>query len=351
MFSKALLDRPIAKVPKALERIAIAKERIQLILDRETVAHEKTLEQKIADQGPAGRRVDPHLISQAIFDLRELRRLALHHHPATGDKPWYSNLATSGEAVQARLAELAPLYDTISNVLSNVIGDALEVATFQALSTTSIASPRYHFDGHYFLDKPKKGGRFQQRKCANNIREKTTTKQPDFFLFGHDSGPLCIECKNYREWLYPQKTYIKHHILRCYELDVVPLFVVRRIHYSTITNFFEPAGIIAHESYHQYFPSDQHEIAERARFKGSLGFTDIMATEEPHKRTMHFFSELLPRVAAPMAKKWFLHRQALVDYANDEINLAQLYTAIGSRAGGKWVEQPEEPEPENPYDE
>jgi hypothetical protein len=34
-----------------------------------------------------------------------------------------------------------------------------------------------------------------------------------------------------------------------------------------------------------------------------------------------------------MARKWSAYRQALVDYANEEIDLAALYTAIDSPAG------------------
>lgn len=105
-FSQKVLDNPQAKNAHALERIALAKRRIQDILDRETVAHQRTLEQKIADQGPSHMRVDPHLIGLAIQDLLELNRLAAHHHhAATAQKPWYANPATSAPAVAKRLAE------------------------------------------------------------------------------------------------------------------------------------------------------------------------------------------------------------------------------------------------------
>jgi hypothetical protein len=59
-FYKILLAHPDAKNAEALQRIAIAKRRIQSILDRETVAHQKTLEQKIAEQGPRDLRVEPN---------------------------------------------------------------------------------------------------------------------------------------------------------------------------------------------------------------------------------------------------------------------------------------------------
>lgn len=88
MFSPWLLRHRIARHPAALERIALAKTRVLSILDRETVAHEKTLKQKISDQGPTAQRVDPHLVSLAIDDMRELNRVAVHRHAATGQPPW-----------------------------------------------------------------------------------------------------------------------------------------------------------------------------------------------------------------------------------------------------------------------
>ncbi|MCW1844218.1 hypothetical protein [Prosthecomicrobium hirschii] len=347
MFSPWLLRHRIARHSAALGRIALAKARILSILDREIVAHEKTLEQKIADQGPTDKRVDPHLISLAIDDMRELRRIAVHHHQKTNDTPWYANIGTSANLVQDKLNVIAPIYNTISNTLSNVIGDALEVVTFRALNATREVFPRYHFDGFFYLDRPKnRYGRFEQRKAPMELHGRVTNKQPDFLLHGHDAGTLCIECKNLREWLYPQKPLIKHHIIRCDELNAIPVLIYRRIHYSTITNFFLPAGIIAHESIHQYFPSDQLEIVMEAKNKRKLGFTDLLATEHPHPRTERFFIENLPRIVETMADKWRNNRRHLVDYANDRINLAQLYNAIGSKAGGNWVDRENDDPPE-----
>ena len=229
MLSQWLSNHRIAASPAALERIAIAKSRILSILDRETVAHEKTLEQKISDQGPFGQRVDPHLVSLAIKDMIELNRLAVHRHQTTRNISWYANIGTPAPDVVIRLNALAPLYDYVSNTLSNVIGDALEIATFQALKAAREATPRYHFDGYYYLNRPKNShGRFEQRKAPKELHGQITQLQPDFLQYGHEAGPLCIECKNYREWLYPRKDYIKHHILRCHQLDALPVLIVRR---------------------------------------------------------------------------------------------------------------------------
>jgi hypothetical protein len=84
-FSAELLAHPHAQSEAALDRITIAKKRIQSILDRETVAHQKTLEQKISEQGPTQQRVDPHLVGLAILDLLNLNRLREHNHPGSGN--------------------------------------------------------------------------------------------------------------------------------------------------------------------------------------------------------------------------------------------------------------------------
>ena len=339
MFSNWLLGHRAAKNPAILERIAVAKQRILSVLDRDLVAHERTLEQKISDQGPKARRVDPHLITLAIEDMKQLNRLSVNHHNSTSSMPWYSNIGTDKSQINEKLNDIAPLYLAISQRMSDKVGDALEVITYRALEEARKIMPRYHFDGSFLLDQPKTtAGRFVAKKCATLLHGKSTSRQPDFLQHGHDIGTVCIECKNRREWLYPQSDLIKHHILRCDELDVVPVFIFRRIHYSTITNFFFPAGIIAHESLYQYYPSDEIEIVAKAKHKRSLGFSDLTATEEPDQRTVKFFIEDLPKIVNPMATKWRTNRQALVDYANGRMNLSQLYNVIGSRGGKRWTD-------------
>jgi hypothetical protein len=136
--------------------------------------------------------------------------------------------------------------------------------------------------------------------------------------------------------LYPRSGILKELIIKATDLNAIPVLIHRRIHYSTITNFLKPAGIIAHESYYQYYPADKAALAADAKNPRLLGFTDVTASEEPHPRTGRFISDTLPKVSASMADVWNRNKQALRDYADGEINLAQLYTAIGSRAGGKW---------------
>ena len=179
-------------------------------------------------------------------------------------------------------------------------------------------------------------GRFRKLQPPKHIGGRSSGSEADFFQFGHTFGPLCVECKNLSEWLYPHHHAVRELILKADDFGAIPVLVARRIHYTTRTNFLEPAGIIAHESYFQYYPSDKSELAAAARHKRSLGFTDVIATEEPHPRTLHFFTTILPKITEKMSTRWLANRSALVAYADNQINLAELYTAIGSPAGGKW---------------
>lgn len=337
-FSPALLQKDEARNPAALTRIALAKRRIQSILDREIVAHRRTLEQKIADQGPSHQRVDPHLVGHAIFDLLELKRLKEHLHTATAVQPWYANPGTPDQSVADRLHNLAPLYANITGGgFGNLTGDALEIIVGKCLEQVYTNDRKYAYLGHFHLNEPKNAhGRYRKTQPPRGVGPHHTSKEADFLQFGHAAGPLCIECKNYRAWLYPNDGIIRDLIIKADDLHAMPLLVYRRLHYTTVTNLLAPAGIIAHESYFQYFPAAQTKLAEEAKHKRSLGFTDILASETPHPRTVKFFTTILPRIVDIMANRWRANRSALVDYAAGEINLAQLYTAIDSPAGGKW---------------
>jgi hypothetical protein len=344
-FSEKLLRHPEAKNPAALARIGLAKQRIQSILDREVVAGQKTLEQKISDQGPKDQRVDPHLVGLAIMDLEETNRLQTHR---AGGTSWYANPGRAETQCLAKLEQLLPIYTaTHGGGFGNLIGDALELIVYKALERQYVEKPRFAYQGHFDLTIIKNAqGRYFKTQPPKSIGRHSTIKEADFLLFGYDAGALCIECKNYREWLYPSHEIIKELIIKATDLNAIPVLIYRRIHYTTIANFLRPAGIIAHESYYQYYPADKTALAADVKNRRLLGFTDVTANEEPHPRTTKFIFETLPKIVDHMAETWNKNKGKLREYADDEINLAQLYTAIDSPAGGKWRELPDEPDPD-----
>ena len=291
--------------------------------------------------GTADQREDPHLVGLAISDLLQQNRLTAHRHESTGRLAWYTNPGTADAVVAPRLALIAPLYARVSgDGFGNLTGDALEIVVWKCLDAVYAENRRYPYQGHFDIHPPKnEHGRYRRTQPAKSLNGKNSVGEADFLQFGFDAGPLCIECKNYREWLYPHHPVIKELIIKAAEIDAIPVMIARRLHYTTRSNFLEPAGIIAHESLFQYYPIEHADLAERVKNARLLGFTDVTASEEPHPRTQRFFNELLPRVVDHMAKRWFANRTELVAYARGDINLAQLYTEIDSPAGGKWDDQ------------
>lgn len=343
-FSQWLMSHPQLRSFKpddpVLARIDLGRRRIQSVLDRDIICHRRTLEQKISDQGPREQRVDPQLLGFAIEDLLQLNRLKEEQHPIDQRARWFTNIGTKPDIYQPKLDTLAALYQTVSGgSFGNLIGDALEVAVFRSIESLRAARPGIDFNGHFYLDQPKNSqGRFLKVQPPRFHGGRATKKEADFLIYGFAPGPLCVECKNFREWFYPTEGAFKQLIIKASDLGAIPVIIARRIHYTAITNLLEPSGIIAHESYYQYYPSDQHELAASVRDKRSLGFSDILASEEPHARTVRFFVEHLPSIVDRMAERWQQHLPVLVDYANDRLNLAQLYNAIGCRAAGNWQE-------------
>ena len=332
-LSAQLLAHPALQgSPRAIERVNTALRRLPNVLDTQIVAHQKTLEQKISEQGPRTQRVDPHLLGLAIRELSQQRRIVTRHEHEETNTHWFANARVEQAEVADRLKSLAPLYASVSQgEFRNKIGDALEIATQNAIHRLQERSSRYSFSGYFDLSAPlNRQGRVPKTEPPDNISGHKSAKLADFHLHGFDAGPLCIECKNYREWIYPASTILSDLIEKSIGLGATPLLIARRVHYSTISNLLSPAGILVHESYQQYYPPESAELAIQVREKRLLGFTDVTASYEPAPRTVRFFTTELPRLVDGAAKRFASNRAALSDFVAGDISLARLYTAIGS---------------------
>ena len=181
--SQWLQNHPSAKNPAALARIEIAMARLPNILERQLVCCQKTLEQKISDQGPNGQRVDPHLLGIAIKELAVHRGIiTAHNHQATGTTSWYANSRASITDIKNRLNDLAPLYDQVSNgTFPNLVGDALEVVVQESLISLNQQNPAFNFLGAMQTLLPKnKHGRFNKIEPPNVISGHASVKDSRF---------------------------------------------------------------------------------------------------------------------------------------------------------------------------
>jgi hypothetical protein len=333
-LSRRLAAHPDMQNSAALARVRVAMKRLPNVLETQVVANQKTLEMKISEQGPRTQRVDPHLLGLAIRQLTEERRIVNRYdHPAVKTS-WLANARTEEKVVREHLDVIAPIYAAVSaGTFKNRIGDALEIVTQRAIEQLRGGDARYSFSGYFDLSAPlNKEGRIPKIEPPHAISGNHAEKLADFHLHGFVSGPVCVECKNYREWVYPSSTIVAELIEKALGLDATPLLVARSVHYTTVAHLLAPAGILVHETYHQYYPEDEIVIATKVADKRLLGFTDVRATYSPAPRTRIFFSKELPSIVDEAAKRFRRNRNALSQFVDRKISLADLYRAISSPA-------------------
>jgi hypothetical protein len=297
---------------------------------------------KLCDAGPIEQRVEPIHVSLAVRELVQHRHFIRQcSHPAAGSTPWYTPARTSRDETARKLELLAELYrQTTSGGIQNVVGQALELVILETLREMTDALPGSAFFGDIDQTSFTNTGRyrvFKKSEPPSQVSGKTSKKVGDFHVVLPDAGLLLIECKNMREWLYPHSGEIKETIIKAAELQIPPILVTRKLPYITREILCRPAGIITHESYYQYYPSDvaAHcpvdpysltSIIERAKQKDLLGYADIRQQAQP--RTRKFFLQDLPGIAPEMVKHFKRNIPALLAFAHNEINLEQLRSKL-----------------------
>lgn len=343
-WSDWLRKHPEAQTTAARERLAIALARLPNVLERQGVACIRTLEMKISDGGPIEQRAEPHFITIALRELVDQRGFVRQHtHVATGDTPWYAPSRSPQGDVDAKLDLLATLYQqTTVGGIKNIIGQALEKVVLDVLKEMEERIQGCGFQGHIDPVEIIDLGEyriFKKYDPPSQYSGKTSKKRGDFYLILPGVGTLLIECKNFREWLYPQHGEIKSTIIKAAELGLPPVLVARKLPYVTREVLCRPAGIITHESYYQYYPSDLAayrpadpaglaSIIEQAKRKELLGYADIRQKADP--RTRKFFMQDLPVIAPEMGARFKRNIPVLLDFARNNIGLDELRRKLRS---------------------
>jgi hypothetical protein len=144
---------------------------------------------------------------------------------------------------------------------------------------------------------------------------------------------LGIECKNLREWLYPDRLEVRETIRKCLQLDVVSVIIARRIPYVTF-RLLSPCGVIVHQTYNQFFPESYRELADRARHKLNLGYHDIRVGNAPEPRLLKFIGKNLFTVAASAGPKFEAYKDLLSDFVYDDTSYAGFAARVRRREAG-----------------
>jgi hypothetical protein len=298
----------------------------------------RTLEMKISDAGPYGQRIDPHILTDAREDLRREGRLS--NLPGVAGK-WYYLTDTPLPVAQKRHAEMAPIQEAYSKKnFNNRLGQTLEIATFRALDATELP-----FFGRFTnLDAHDDGTLYTKEEPPNYINHRRSIPDDRRLDFIVNAGGdwAGIECKNIREWVYPDRKEIKDLLDKCLYMNCVPVLISRRIHPST---FFvlNKCGLIIHQNYNQLLPEADSELAEKAKDKKLLGYSDLKLGNEPDARLTRFIGTNLPPLLPEMRERFNKYADLLQAYARDGMAYAEFAARVrrrynGTNEDGDWDE-------------
>jgi hypothetical protein len=321
--------RTAPATPKELQRIELAKKRIRSILTRHTIASHRTLEQKIADAGPSNQRINPHVLSNALYDLGKTGEV-LERQEANGC--WLYLSTAPSALVQSRFADQLALWNlTQDGRLTLRIGQTLEIAVYRAM----LPQRCYKFLGAY-LDLHEHDDKTLYRKeeppaalDGNSLGD----RRFDFVLATSIAGWVGVEVKNKREWMYPGNKDIRDLLAKALTVDAVPVLIARRIPFVTF-RLLSPCGLIIHQTYNQLYPWSEMDLAAKLREKTLLGYHDIRVGNDPDERLKKFLVTNLPKILPAARSRFEGHRDLLEAYARGNMPYKEFAARIRRRQKG-----------------
>ncbi|MEY2605693.1 MAG: hypothetical protein QOH31_3509, partial [Verrucomicrobiota bacterium] len=220
---------------------------------------------------------------------------------ATGN--WFALPQAGTALLKERLADQArTIKELTKRSISQRIGQTLEIATYKALLTLENVT----FLGR-FKDLDEHGDQeiYKKEEPPQHLgsHQLEGDERLDFLVLASSGNWLGLECKNIREWLYPDREEVRETISKCLQLNCVPVIIARRIPYVTF-RLLRPCGVIIHQTYNQLFPSSEQNLADRARHKLNLGYHDIRLGNAPDARLLKFIGQNLLAVAEDAASRF-----------------------------------------------
>lgn len=313
------------------ERRLLGEKRLCNILQRQIAANARTLEQKISDAGPTNQRIDPHILTESRSSLQRRNTiLALQK----GGIPWYHLATTDPLTVNERVSELVSLHSqTQQRQFVTLLGQTLEIAVFRALLAQSILDHFGHFSD---LDTHDDSTLYKKEEPPTSIsgRQIASGKKLDFLIHYGEAGYAGLEIKNTREWLYPDRTEIRELLAKCCSLNVVPVLIARRIHFSTFS-ILNRCGVIIHQTFNQLYPNSARDLAERVRDKKLLGYHDVRVGNLPDARLTKFIEVNLPTVLPVARHNFESFKDLLSAYGHGEMPYRYFAALVKRRARGE----------------
>lgn len=322
------------------ERKQLARKRLASVLGRHGIATSRTLEQKISDAGPTNQRIDPHVLTPVRAEMEKagviIRRQAANN-------TWYNlqSLQNSDpDRVESRLETQAADFRAFSRGgIPQRIGQALEIATYRALGQSNAD----YFGRFLDLDAHDDSTLYSKTEPPSHIGNRSLGGNQclDFLVRHPDAGYLGLECKNIREWLYPNRSEITETLSKALTLDCVPVIIARRIPFVTY-KLMTACGIIVHQTYNQLMASADAEIANRVKHKDSLGYHDIRLGNDPDARLLKFIGVDMMNVAVEARRKFEIYKDLLESFSSGELSYPAFAARVRRRENGKNEDRDEE---------
>lgn len=299
-------------------------------------------------------RLNPHIVTEALKNLLKKRIIFKINKPFQNKVnitcyTFQYSKKFQLERVEKRKKQIFPFLDRLKNNkneehnnLHKQLGYALEIPIFERLNKLTTDN-NYELQGSFknytindFNSAPKK----EPKKLINNVK----TKGKVDFILKTNEDTLIIECKNIRQWIYPNNKEFLKLLQKAIDTNTIPVLITRKTHFTM--NIFRLCGIITHDTHHQIYPPQEYEFASQVRSKDIIGFHDIAIHNEYetnknntnykyYKNLDHFnknldqfiFKNLLP--SAQKSRKLFnLAKPSLQQWINKEITLTQLYQNV-----------------------
>jgi len=309
------------------EREEIAARRIVRVLQAQTVANLRTLEQKIADAGPSPLRVDPHILTPVKASLIKSGRLV---QVDQANAQWLHLDDENPEKVAARLATLKGIWaEFVSQKVSRRTGQALEIGVFRAILAADGVMP---FGGFLDLDTHDDDKLFSKNEI-HTLNGRSLGKLALDFIVAAGGDHCGVEVKNTRPWFYPHDQELKDAIRKARTLDVVPVLVARRIHF-TVFKVLGACGVILHQTFNQLMAKADTDLADKAREKTLLGYHDIRVSNAADARLSRFFSVNLPPLVGPARQKLADYGDLLDAYVTNEMAYDEFAGRVRRRQQG-----------------
>ncbi len=317
------------------ERVDLGKRRIVNVLRRHGIATIRMLEQKIADAGPNPQRVDPHLLTISRTQLQAEGRLRTRN--GLNGREWHYLPWADAAMVEQRFQELQELHSrTESRNFTLRMGQAAEIAVLKALQSANA-----HFIGHFDdLDDHDDSTLYNKHDPDVVSGKAIKGGRLDYVMFDPQGGPLGLEVKNTREWIYPDRSIVKDLLTKCIQIDAVPVLIARRISYSTFSVMSE-CGLVIHRFYNQLYPNADADLAHQVKQKLALGYFDVRVGNEPDARMLRFFRQSLRDVAKTAREKFDDKKDAIKEFTSGQLTYAEFTAQVRGR-----YDATREPDPE-----